>query len=825
MKKIKMSAGDTYSFTNTSNVAYKVLYYYYSGVFDYVLYYSNGKVKETGNRVCKDIEVPGGGSVKITALGTQEFHALDEIFTVVNDGIDFPSFKVLNTDTVDAELDGKDGCSFDYAIYDADGILSSYGIGCADTVTIPKGGYALTTVSTSLKQPFEDNAALSVEAYETPVYKATYLEPGEICRYTNTGSRELRVYQTGIACEYVIHNADHSIESYGINASDEYFTVPVGGSICIASHNYIRLKALSAYFSEEAVTQDIFDIVHMELGKTYQTTNNGIKDMSLFVNGVLDYVIYNADDSIHSYMSNCTSEKVEVPAGTRIVITPRVAHSTLALLKESFSTATERNYPVFKRIHTYFRDEITMNNAADVDLKFFVLPDTYVDYTTYDAGDNVQKGETLVTCSELSVPANGRVEITMRASNAILAGLYEHFSDEDLSVAVTGITLSENELTLVKGKQKMLTATVTPSDATNKAVIWSSSAPTVVAVAQTGKITAKAVGTATVTAKTADGNYSATCRVTVTETAPTTVSVTGVTLNKTSTTLTVGDTETLTATVAPGNATNKSVTWSSSNTSVATVANGVVTAKAAGSTTITVKTADGSKTATCTVSVKAQESVKPVEPADPNAPAFVVSSVKGTAGSTVSVTLSLKNNPGIVAAKVKLAFDTKVLTLKEVKDAGVLGSAMHTPSLNSPYTLYWFNGTATENYTVNGVAATLVFEIKDSAAVGHYAVTASTDSENIYNADMDEVEFITVSGEVEVIDVVLGDLNGDDKVNVKDNMMLARYLAEWPDYDESTVNLAAADLNGDGKVNVKDNMILARHLAEWPGYETLPVTD
>lgn len=81
------------------------------------------------------------------------------------------------------------------------------------------------------------------------------------------------------------------------------------------------------------------------------------------------------------------------------------------------------------------------------------------------------------------------------------------------------------------------------------------------------------------------------------------VDVTGVSLNKTSTTLTVGKTVTLTATVAPDDATDKSVTWSSSNTAVATVADGVVTAVAAGTATITVTTTDGSKTATCEVTV------------------------------------------------------------------------------------------------------------------------------------------------------------------------------------------------------------------------------
>ncbi len=82
-----------------------------------------------------------------------------------------------------------------------------------------------------------------------------------------------------------------------------------------------------------------------------------------------------------------------------------------------------------------------------------------------------------------------------------------------------------------------------------------------------------------------------------------TVAVTGVTLDKTETALTVGGTTTLTATVAPSGATNKNVTWSSGNEAVATVDGGVVTAVAPGSATITVTTEDGSKTATCAVTV------------------------------------------------------------------------------------------------------------------------------------------------------------------------------------------------------------------------------
>ena len=85
-----------------------------------------------------------------------------------------------------------------------------------------------------------------------------------------------------------------------------------------------------------------------------------------------------------------------------------------------------------------------------------------------------------------------------------------------------------------------------------------------------------------------------------------TISVTGVSINKTSTTIVVGGTEQLSAIVSPTDASNKGVIWSSNNTSVASVNNGLVTAKAEGNATVTVKTSDGGFIATCTVEVSAK---------------------------------------------------------------------------------------------------------------------------------------------------------------------------------------------------------------------------
>lgn len=169
------------------------------------------------------------------------------------------------------------------------------------------------------------------------------------------------------------------------------------------------------------------------------------------------------------------------------------------------------------------------------------------------------------------------------------------------TVAVSGVVVSPSTLTLGTGATQQLTATIAPTNATNKSVTWSSNNTNVATVNTSGLVTAVAAGTATITAKTVDGGKISTSTVTVTAT---TVSVTSVSITPSTVPLTTGGTYQLSASIVPSNATNKNVTWKSSNTGVATItATGLVTATGAGSCTITVTTADGSKTANALVAV------------------------------------------------------------------------------------------------------------------------------------------------------------------------------------------------------------------------------
>ena len=171
-------------------------------------------------------------------------------------------------------------------------------------------------------------------------------------------------------------------------------------------------------------------------------------------------------------------------------------------------------------------------------------------------------------------------------------------------IGVTGVTLNRTTANIATGAGNGVTlvATVLPTNAINKAVTWSSSTPGIATVASNGRVTGVAAGTSTITVTTTDGEFTASCDVTVVNA----VAVTGIGLDRRSAFLATTDGPiTLIPTIYPANATYTGITWTSSTPGKATVIidTGVVTAVAAGTTTITATTADGGKVATCVITV------------------------------------------------------------------------------------------------------------------------------------------------------------------------------------------------------------------------------
>ena len=237
-----------------------------------------------------------------------------------------------------------------------------------------------------------------------------------------------------------------------------------------------------------------------------------------------------------------------------------------------------------------------------------VMPENATDKSVVWESSN----ESAATVSQeglVTAVGEGKATITVKTNDGGFSASCEVTVNKKV-VAVTGVVLGKTELTLVEGEEENLAAAVTPENATDKSVVWESSNKSAAAVSQDGLVTAVGEGKATITVKTNDGGFSASCEVTVNKKV---IAVTGVKLSAASMTLREGDKGTLTATVEPANATNKNVEWWTTDLDIVCVTSapggstGYVEARKAGKATVTVKTEDGEFSASCEITVEKKE--------------------------------------------------------------------------------------------------------------------------------------------------------------------------------------------------------------------------
>ncbi len=295
--------------------------------------------------------------------------------------------------------------------------------------------------------------------------------------------------------------------------------------------------------------------------------------------------------------------------------------------------------------------EVTVTEAYTITLNKTEL--SLVEAASETLSATVKQGSTTVTSQKLvwksdntkvaKVDSSGKVTAVKEGETTVTVSL-EAYPEKTATctvkvtkelVPVTKITLDKTSLTLEVGGSDTIKATVSPDNATDPSVKWSSS-NTSIAKVSNGKVTAVKEGKATITVEANDGSgVKATCEVTVTAAV---IPAESVTLSASSLELKVGESSSLTATVKPDNATDKTVTWSSSNKDVATVdSSGKVTAVGEGKATITATANDGSgKSAACTVNVAAAQTNVPVTDVELNK-----TEATAAVGDTISLTASL----------------------------------------------------------------------------------------------------------------------------------------------------------------------------------------
>ncbi|MDE7419673.1 MAG: Ig-like domain-containing protein [Muribaculaceae bacterium] len=302
----------------------------------------------------------------------------------------------------------------------------------------------------------------------------------------------------------------------------------------------------------------------------------------------------NATDSSVTWTSSNTNVATVDAEGKVIAIAYGKGTVTITATTKNGKTATCEVTVIATPVESITLSSATLSlkEGAIATLKATINPSTATDKTlTWSSND-----ETVATVSAEGVVTavkDGTATITVTSTNGKTATCNVTVAAN--IVDVTSISIDKETLTLTEGDNATLTATVAPSDATDKNVTWTSSDESIATVSTAGVVTALKAGTAIITAASSNAK-TATCAVTVNP-----VLATKVTLDKTETSLKVGESVTLSAVVAPENTSDKTVTWKSSDETIASVVGGKITAKALGEATITATC--GSVSATCKVSV------------------------------------------------------------------------------------------------------------------------------------------------------------------------------------------------------------------------------
>jgi len=192
-------------------------------------------------------------------------------------------------------------------------------------------------------------------------------------------------------------------------------------------------------------------------------------------------------------------------------------------------------------------------------------------------------------------------------------------------------------------------------------------------------------------------------------------------------------------------------------------------------------------------------------PIDETDPQIIVESKTVKIGKEFTVTVNLKNNPGVAYLEVTPSYSS-VFSFVSVSN----GELISDFSKGKQYV--WV---ADEDVTQDGLLLTFTFTTDEQAAPGEYEIGFIF--RNGVNYSEEKVAFAVVPGTIELIDFVYGDANGDGSVDGMDIVRLKKYLSNF-DYESMTSSIEinpGADANGDGTIDGLDVIRLKKYLANY----------
>lgn len=207
--------------------------------------------------------------------------------------------------------------------------------------------------------------------------------------------------------------------------------------------------------------------------------------------------------------------------------------------------------------------------------------------------------------------------------------------------------------------------------------------------------------------------------------------------------------------------------------------------------------------------------------AETGTPTITVESVVDAPGVTVDVNVVIENNPGILGATLEFTYDSGLTLTGAVLGEAFSAFTMTKPGkFTSPCKFVWDAQDISDDDIKDGTILTLKYKIDENATSGdEYGINVSYQDGDILDTNLSSVDVTIKNGSVSVVDYLPGDLNGDNKVNTGDIILLRRHIAGGY---EQTINESAADVNSDGKSNTGDIILVRRYIAGGYGVELKP---
>lgn len=193
---------------------------------------------------------------------------------------------------------------------------------------------------------------------------------------------------------------------------------------------------------------------------------------------------------------------------------------------------------------------------------------------------------------------------------------------------------------------------------------------------------------------------------------------------------------------------------------------------------------------------------------DEDAPRISMAGVNAKAGEEVEVQVKLENNPGVTSLRLVVNYDEDALEMTGFTFGDALSSMNKATSQNygNGYSFSMYSATA--DLIDCGTLATIKFKVNENAEEGEYPIAITYDPDDIFNLNGDCIGFDIENGAVNVNSYLLGDLNDDGKINMRDVVLLQQVVNGW----NVAYNKDAADYNGDGKINMRDIVALQQYI-------------